>query len=181
MRVHRLIIALASGYLATACSTDARRARHDFEQVPAPFVRALHDARLSGAKDGAHSPAALKAVSLTELLKLTELRSPGLAAAYHRWRGAVAEIGTAVELPDAMLEYCEGIEDRRSNIMLDGGKRGVMFTQPITNPGKLVAREKMLAAEAGVMAQDFDAYRREVRRRAAWAYYDVQALDARLM
>ncbi|MCQ3950723.1 MAG: hypothetical protein DPW14_13020, partial [Planctomycetes bacterium] len=90
------------------------------------------------------------------------------------------EIGTAVEIPEAMLEYFENIEDRRSNIMLDGGKRGVMFTQEITNPGKLVAREKMLSAEAQVMAQDFDAFRRQARLRATAAYYELQSLDARV-
>ncbi len=178
MRFLSWAMTLFAAWMLAACTTEATRARLDFEQVPAPVATALHEARNS-TSEGGKPPAALQTVSLGELLRLTELRSPGLAAAYHRWRGAVAEIGTAVELPMAMLEYFEGIEDPRSNIMLDGGKRGVMFTQPITNPGKLVAREKMLAAEAGVMAQDFDAYRREVRRRAASAYYDVQALDAR--
>lgn len=169
---------LAALFVA-GCTAEARLARHEFESVPVPVARALSEA--SQGRSGATSaPAVLSSLTLEELLRLTELRSPGLAAAYHRWRGAVAEIGTAVEIPEAMLEYFENIEDRRSNIMLDGGKRGVMFTQEITNPGKLVAREKMLSAEAQVMAQDFDAFRRQARLRAAVAYYELQSLDARV-
>ncbi|MCC6572261.1 MAG: TolC family protein [Planctomycetes bacterium] len=167
--------------LVSSCTSEARNARFAFEQVPEPTARALNEAA-RGPADAANPArtAAIPAISLAEILRLGELRSPGLAAAYHRWRGAVAEIGVAVELPEAMLEYFEAVEDRRSNIMLDSGKRGVMFTQPITNPGKLVAREKMLAADAGVMAEDFEVMRREVRRRTASAYYDIQALDARV-
>lgn len=181
MRLHKLLIVLAAIAALAGCTAEARRARLDFEQVPEPFSRAVGEARNGTSTEGSgRPPAALASISLAEVLRLSELRSPSLAAAYYRWRAAVAEIGTAVELPDAMLEYFEGIEDKRANVMLDGGKRGVMFTQPITNPGKLAAREKMLAAEAGVMSQDFDAMRREVRFRATSAYYDLQALDARV-
>lgn len=179
MRFYPVSYLFGAALLMAACTSDARLARHDFEAVPAPVARALGDAR-QWRFEGGPPPAALKTVTLAELLRLTELRSPGLAAAYHRWRAAVAEIGTAVEIPEAMLEYYENIEDRRANVMLDGGKRGVMFTQEITNPGKLVAREKMLSAEARVMAQDFDAFRRESRMRAALAYYELQSLDARV-
>jgi outer membrane protein, heavy metal efflux system len=179
MRFSLLCTALGAAWLVTSCTAEARLARHEFERVPAPVVEAMHEARTSGAA-GAKALRALQSVTLAELLRQSELRSPGLAAAYHRWRAAVSEIGTAVEIPEAMLEYFEGVEDPRSNIMLDGGKRGVMFTQPITNPGRLVAREKMLAAEASVMAQDYDVYRRSVRLRAATGYFDIQALDARV-
>ncbi len=180
MRCSVICAALSAAWLLASCTTDARVARHEFDRVPAPVVEAMHQARAS-ATAGAHAAPALKSVTLAELLRQSDLRSPGLAAAYHRWRAAVAEIGTAVEIPEAMLEFYEGIEDARSNIMLDGGKRGVMFTQPITNPGKLVAREKMLAAEATVMAQDYDAIRRNVRLRATMSYFDLQALDARVV
>ncbi|CAG0956912.1 hypothetical protein PLCT2_00525 [Planctomycetaceae bacterium] len=179
MRFFQLCAAWCAAWLVASCTSDARLARHEFERVPAPVVTALNEARTSGTA-GATAVRALQSVTLAELLRQSELRSPGLAAAYHRWRAAVAEIGTAVEIPEAMLEYFEGVEDPRSNIMLDGGKRGVMFTQPITNPGKLVARERMLAAEATVMAQDYDAFRRSVRLRAALGYFDIQALDARV-
>ncbi|MBP9891324.1 MAG: TolC family protein [Planctomycetes bacterium] len=179
MRFFQLCAAWCAAWLVASCTSDARLARHEFERVPAPVVTALNEARTSGTA-GATAVRALQSVTLAELLRQSELRSPGLAAAYHRWRAAVAEIGTAVEIPEAMLEYFEGIEDPRSNIMLDGGKRGVMFTQPVTNPGKLVARERMLAAEATVMAQDYDAFRRSVRLRAALGYFDIQALDARV-
>lgn len=173
------LVACVASLALAGCTAEARLARHEFEAVPVPVARSLSEAS-QGRVGAVPRPAALKSLTLDELLRLTELRSPGLAAAYHRWRAAVAEIGTAVEIPEAMLEYFENIEDRRSNIMLDGGKRGVMFTQEITNPGKLVAREKMLSAEAQVMAQDFDAFRRQARLRATAAYYELQSLDARV-
>src|SRR5262245_31816311 len=117
MRVFQLLAGLAAAAILASCTAEARIARYEFEQVPAPVARALDDARRGGKSSSPPAPqAALGAVSLAELLRLSELRSPALAAAYHRWRAAVAEIGTAVELPMAMLEYFEAIEDPRSNI-----------------------------------------------------------------
>ena len=103
MRFFQLCAAWCAAWLVASCTSDARLARHEFERVPAPVVTALNEARTSGTA-GATAVRALQSVTLAELLRQSELRSPGLAAAYHRWRAAVAEIGTAVEIPEAMLE-----------------------------------------------------------------------------
>jgi outer membrane protein, heavy metal efflux system len=124
-------------------------------------------------------PAGLRAVSLEQLLKMTQTRSPLLAAAYYRWKAAVEYIGTAFEMPEAMLEYREFMQAENANIRLMDERRSVMLSQMFPNPGKLVARQDMLAADAEVMSEEFAAVRRELRSRVVAAYVAVQALDAR--
>lgn len=174
-----LVISIAL-FAAAGCTSAARESRARFNAVREPdaaLVRALQEMPRSSA-DVPHSNGTNQA-SLADVLAGASARSPQLAAAYYRWKAAVDNIGTAVAMPDAMLEYREFIDASDLNIRRMDAMRGVMLTQMITNPGTLAARQRMLAADADVMAEEFEAARREVRRRVIAAYADIQVLDER--
>lgn len=179
MRALRSIASLTVLLFVAACASTAERAR--LESVPEPDLRAL-----SNALDDVYSadrtrltPEAMSRASLPEVLRMSQTRSPLLAASYYRWKAAVDRIGTAFEMPEAMVEYREFMQAEKANIRLMDERRSVMLSQMFPNPGKVVAREDMLAAEAGAMAEEFNAVRRELRSHVIAAYVDVQALDAR--
>lgn len=164
--------------LTAACGSTTETAR--LEAVPEPDARILADA-LDDALAGkaARPPEALKQATLPDMLRMAQTRSPLLAASYYRWKAAVEFTGTAYEMPEAMLEYREFMQAEKANIRLMDERRSVMLSQMFPNPGKLAARHDMLAAEAGAMSEEFNAVRRELRRRVIDAYVNVQALDSR--
>lgn len=164
---------------ASACTSTARDERARFAAISQPELELIKEA-LEPGRTRPESARPRGETSLPELLKLSSVRSPLLGAAYYRWRGAVKNIGTAVAMPDAMLEYEQFLSAEPANIMRMEERRRVMLTQEIPNPGLLVARQQMLAAEASSMAEEFDAVKRELFRRVAVSFYDVQALDARV-
>lgn len=170
-----VLVAIVAG-----CTSAARESRTRFAAVREPdaeLVRALRE--LPPSNTDIPGSNGLGRASLAEVLSGASARSPQLAAAYYRWKAAVDNIGTAVAMPEAMLEYREYIEAADANIRRMDAVRGVMLTQMITNPGTLAARQRMLAADADVMAEEFEAARREVRRRVISAYADIQVLDER--
>jgi outer membrane protein, heavy metal efflux system len=177
-----LTFAVIAGLLIIAgCSSAARSQRARLEATQEPDWSALSaamDEAMSG-KSSIQPEAGLRQVSLDELLRMTQTRSPLLGAAYYRWKAAVERIGTAFEMPEAMLEYREFMQAENSNIRLMDERRSVMLSQMFPNPGKLVARQDMLAADAEVMSEEFDAVRRELRARVIASYVNVQALDSR--
>lgn len=179
MRFRLSLTCIALSMFAVACGSTTERER--LASVPEPDLRAFSDV-LNESLTGdsmASAPEALKRASLADILRMAQTRSPLLAASYYRWKGAVDNIGTAFEMPEAMLEYREFMQAEKANVRLMDERRGIMISQMFPNPGKVVARRDMLAAEAGSMAEEFNAVRRELRRRVIAAYADVQALDSR--
>lgn len=173
-------LALLFPLALTGCAAvSAERAR--FDSTPAPDVHALSSALDEVMQNGqqAPEPAAETKASLAAILRMSQTRSPFLAAAYYRWKAAVASIDTAFEMPEGMVEYREFMQAESANIRRMDERRSVMVSQMFPNPGKVAAKQDMLAAEAGSMADEFNAVRRELRQRVIEAYVDIQALDAR--
>jgi outer membrane protein, heavy metal efflux system len=164
------------------CTSAARDERARFAGTQAPsesFLGALTAEFGPPDAGDLRDVMAHESVSLEELLIDAEINSPQLAAAYFRWQSAIESIGTAVRMPDAMLEYTEYLRVGGANIEPMGERRGVMLSQMITNPGMLSARQRTAAAEAAVMGDEFESVKRELRRRATVAFVDIQLLDRR--
>jgi outer membrane protein TolC len=175
----KIVTCISFAALSACTAVNTERSRLD--ATPAPDFKALSSALDDVLADPARSqaPEALSAASLADIQRMSQTRSPFLAAAYYRWKAAVALIDTAFEMPEGMVEYREFMQAERANIRLMDERRSVMLSQMFPNPGKVVARQDMLAAEASAMAEEFSAVRRELRRQVTAAYVDIQSLDAR--
>jgi outer membrane protein, heavy metal efflux system len=181
MRTSTILLASALMTLAAACTSAARYerdqfARYDEERLSA-LSRTLDEMPEGGGEDS--RPVGLAGtLELDELIRQAEAHSPRLAAAYEKWRGAVAGITVATALPDATLSYTEfirSLETRHGPI-----ERRFMLQQMVPNPGKLVAREEQAAGQAAAMKANFEATRLGLRESLVIAYVELQALDARL-
>lgn len=177
----RVVVAVLMGLLLTACTSAgsyekdqfdrARTEREDrlsraIEKLPEPDAAAQQPSQLSGD------------LTLERLVRLSELHSPKLRAAFERWRASVSGITVVTKLPDATLSYSEflsSIETRLGPI-----ERRFMLSQMVPNPGKLVARERQAAGNAEAMRANFEATRLGVREALMVAFADLQALDIRV-
>lgn len=180
MRTLYLLILSAALLALGACTSSASREREAFdnarwqhladalEHQPAANTKAVNqpESRLSGE------------LKLEELIRLSELHSPRLAAAYEKWRGSVRGITAATALPDATFTYTEFI--RSIETRLGPIERRFMLQQMVPNPGKLVAREEQAASGAAAMRSNFEATRLGLREALVVAFVDLQALDERL-
>jgi outer membrane protein TolC len=180
MRTLYLLIISAAVLGLGACTSSASREREAFsnahwqhladalEHQPAANTKAEQqpESRLSGK------------LKLDELIRLSELHSPRLAAAYEKWRGSVRGITAATALPDATFTYTEFI--RSIETRLGPIERRFMLQQMVPNPGKLVAREEQAASGAAAMRSNFEATRLGLRESLVVAFVDLQALDERL-
>lgn len=180
MRTPYLLILSVALLALGACTSSASREREAFdnarwqhladalEHQPAANTKAVNqpESRLSGE------------LKLEELIRLSELHSPRLAAAYEKWRGSVRGITAATALPDATFTYTEFI--RSIETRLGPIERRFMLQQMVPNPGKLVAREEQAASGAAAMRSNFEATRLGLREALVVAFVDLQALDERL-
>lgn len=184
MRLHIIIvlILLAAGWTLSACTSVARNERVNFGRYDEERFAALSEAlnELPESSVGQEStPEGLSGtLDLDQLIRQAEARSPKLAAAYEKWRGAVAGITVATTLPDATFSYTEFI--RSIETRLGPIERRFMLQQKLPNPGKLVAREEQAVGEASAMRANFQATRLGLRESLLVAYVELQALDARL-
>ena len=89
IRKRALLFPLA---LTGCAAVSAERAR--FDSTPAPDVHALSSALDEVMQNGqqAPEPAAETKASLAAILRMSQTRSPLLAAAYYRWKAAVASM-----------------------------------------------------------------------------------------
>lgn len=182
MQVQRIMIVLvAAGWLLSACTSAASRERDAFDGHDAARVQKLAEAFAnmpeSAGGETPVAPALKGTLELEQLIRQAEARSPRLAAAYEKWRGAVAGITVATALPDATFSYSEFI--RSIETRLGPIERRFMLSQRVPNPGKLVARQEQAAGEASAMRANFEATRLGLRESLLVAYFDLQALDAR--
>lgn len=182
MRIQRVILCLALAALGlTACTSAASRERDAFDDFDRERSRHLSEA-LNESPDGAggETPARSEltgTLELEQLIRQAEIHSPKLAAAYEKWRGAVAGITVSTAVPDATLSYSEFI--RSIETRLGPIERRFMLSQRVPNPGKLVAREEQAAGNAAAMRANFEATRLGLRESLVTAYIDLQVLDAK--
>src|SRR5690606_29187056 len=128
-----------------ACTSAASRERDAFDDARWQHLAdALeHQPTASGAPREQPESRLSGELQLEELIRLAELHSPRLAAAYEKWRGSVRGITAATALPDATFSYSEFI--RSVDTRLGPIERRFMFEQMVPNPGKLVAWEEQAA------------------------------------
>lgn len=175
-----LICALAVIGLS-ACTTAASTERQNFESYDPEVVGRISSAMddlPDAAEDLAQHGQITGQLSLDKLIEQSELHSPKLAAAYHKWRAAVSGITVATKLPDATFTYSEFI--RSIETRLGPIDRRFMIRQMVPNPGKLAARQEQAAGQARAMRANSEATRLGLREMLVLAYVNLQALDARL-
>ncbi|MCA8945391.1 MAG: TolC family protein, partial [Planctomycetes bacterium] len=177
-----VIILLTAGWTLGACTSAARNERASFDRYDDERLAALSKALKElpeAVGDQESAPEGLGGtLDLNQLVRQAEARSPKLAGAYEKWRGAVAGITVATALPDATFSYTEFI--RSIETRLGPIERRFMLQQKVPNPGKLIAREEQAAGQASAMKANFEATRLGLRESLVVAYVDLQALDARL-
>lgn len=180
MRTLYLLILSAALLALGACTSAASRERDAFDDARWQHLAdALeHQPAASGAPREQPESRLSGELQLEELIRLAELHSPRLAAAYEKWRGSVRGITAATALPDATFSYSEFI--RSVDTRLGPIERRFMFEQMVPNPGKLVAWEEQAAGEAAAMRSNFEATRLGLREALVVAFVDLQALDERL-
>ncbi|MBZ0135446.1 MAG: TolC family protein [Planctomycetes bacterium] len=183
MRVHRIAgLLLAASLTLSACTSAARNQRNSFERYDEARLAALSEAlkELPDGGSAADTPdnGLTGTLDLDQLVRQAEVHSPRLAAAYEKWRGAVAGITFSTALPDATFSYTEFI--RSIETRLGPIERRFMLQQGVPNPGKLVAREEQAAGQAAAMQANFEATRLGLRESLVLAYIELQSLDARL-
>ncbi|MCF6229063.1 MAG: TolC family protein, partial [Planctomycetes bacterium] len=180
MRVFAICVLAVIGF--SACTTAASTERQTFESYDPQVVGRISEA-LDDLPDDPEDPAELGKItgqlSLDKLIEQSELHSPKLAAAYHKWRAAVSGITVATKLPDATFTYSEFI--RSIETRLGPVDRRFMLRQMVPNFGKLAAREEQAAGKARAMRANFEATRLGLREMLVLAYINLQALDARLI
>ena len=179
MRIQITLSILFLAFAVSACTGAAETERADFARLSesrAAEWNALLD-RVEKAEGGAPPRVLRGDLTLAEIIRLAEIRSPRLGAAYYKWEAAVKRITLAVELPNPTIAYAEfinSIETRLGPI-----QRKFMFEQKIPFPGKLVAKQEIAAGKAAAMKANFEATRLGLRQSVVLAYIDLQALDAR--
>ncbi len=181
MRLQLIIILALAGLGLAACTSAASRERDAFDDLDRERSKRLSEA-LDEVPDSAGGETPVESelkgtLELEQLIRQAEARSPRLAAAYEKWRGAVAGITVATAWPDATFSYSEFI--RSIETRLGPIERRFMLSQRVPNPGKLVAREEQAAGNAAAMRANFEATRLGLRESLLIAYIDLQALDAR--
>lgn len=180
MRTSYLLILSAAVLALGACTSTASREREAFDNARWQRMAESLEHQPESNGPAAEQPESRLSgeLKLEELIRLSELHSPRLAAAYEKWRGSVRGITAATALPDATFTYTEFI--RSIETRLGPIERRFMLQQMVPNPGKLVAREEQAASSASAMRSNFEATRLGLREALVVAFVDLQALDERL-
>jgi outer membrane protein TolC len=167
----RAACALAALLWLPGCALREGRAQHR------SFVREVDRAERDAAPAAAGAPfAAAAALERGALVAEVLRRNPGIAAARHAWRAALARYPQETALEDPMVGYTAGPRSFDSPQIRRAQR--IEARQAFPFPGKLTLRGSAALADAEAMEHDYEAVRLRLAALAS-ALYDDYWLAAR--